>query len=1161
MSVDAAAVERIFNEAVERPTADDRAAYLDAACGADRALRDRVESLLAAHLAATAVLPLPSSRDLTGQTIGPYKLLQLIGEGGFAVVYMAEQEHPVRRRVALKVIKLGMDTKQVVARFEAERQALAMMDHPSIAKVFDAGSTESGRPYFVMELVKGTPITEYCDKHNLNIRQRLELCAQVCQAVQHAHQKGLIHRDIKPSNVLVATADDRPLAKVIDFGIAKATLTPLTLKTLFTDFQQLIGTPTYMSPEQAEGSLDIDTRTDVYSLGVLLYELLTGTTPFDTKELATAGLEAMRRMIREREPPRPSTRVSAMIDARLLDTATHRAIAGQKLIHLLRGDLDWVVMKCLEKDRRRRYETASALAGDLERHLADQTVVARQPSWFYQLQKLARRNRTALALASMAALTIAVALISLAISVVRITKERNQKSAALIDRGIALDSARQSERSAKQLLFLSLRSQAEARRFSHQMGQRLGSLEALQEAARIRPGEDDLGDQAIAAMALADIRSIPMAHRFADDRTMVAVDSDCRYCAQLDAAAGILSVHAIADDRQVARINAQRVQLPQMLLFSPDSRFVVLLDDPGARLRAWRISDGKEVFSDPPKGCFAIAFSSDGATLATGQTRTEVTTPAANAAEHAVALFDLASGRQTHSFPLNTRPHALAFDPHDARLAVGYFDVAPVSILDAATGKLLAQLPYGSSDEEVIAWHPDGKRLAIAGSDAFVQIWDVDDLKRLALISGHTQAVVGLAFHPDGALLASTSWEGIVRVWETTSGRQLLQAPLVTLTPLRFSKDGRWLGAAWLHNQQLQLLQVESPVEYRTLSSAHSTGPYEGDISPDGQILAVGMNYGVHLWDLPSARELAFLPLGYCGSAFFRAGSSELVTCGPEHGLERWPLRRHPADSARLLLGPRNRMELPYSPMHASFSRDQDIAAVFSEGNDRAVLLGLGVDALDSKQFPHRDFTHPSGGLIAISPDANWLATAGWHSTQALLWSLHSGVMAHEWAVPTESTRVFFTPDSRELILSGADVVSFWDVNTCQQTRQIQRDVSQYPSYVAFSPDRKMMAIEMAPGIVHLKDARSMRTIAKLQDPSFDRAAWMTFSPDGTQLVVAAIYAKLIHVWDLRAIRDRLTSMGLDGGWPAFAPAPTSQPARQPFSDPPFKIEVLEKRE
>ena len=332
--------------------------------------------------------------------IGPYKLLEQIGEGGMGLVFHADQLRPVRRRVALKIIKPGMDTKQVIARFEAERQALALMDHPNIARVLDAGATDSGRPYFVMELVRGIPITEYCDHHKLTIRQRLELFMRVCNAVQHAHQKGIIHRDLKPTNVLVAHDDTVPVPKVIDFGVAKATGQSLTERSLFTGIAQMLGTPRYMSPEQASlNLLDVDTRSDIYSLGVLLYELLTGTTPFEEERMRTLGLDEMRRIIQEEEPPHPSTRVSTL-GATLTTTAKRRRIDPRRMSVELRGDLDWIVMKALDKDRNRRYESANSFALDVGRYLANEPVEACPPSVGYRMRKFARRNKAALATAA-----------------------------------------------------------------------------------------------------------------------------------------------------------------------------------------------------------------------------------------------------------------------------------------------------------------------------------------------------------------------------------------------------------------------------------------------------------------------------------------------------------------------------------------------------------------------------------------------------------------------------------------------------------------------------------------------------------------------------------------------------------------------------------------
>ncbi|MGH7173193.1 MAG: protein kinase domain-containing protein, partial [Gemmataceae bacterium] len=416
----------IFIAALHQRDPAARADLLDRDCAGDQPLRIRVEELLreqeqlgsflerpAAGLGETGAFTPPEGGETVvalfegpGTMIGPYKLLEPIGEGGMGTVFLAQQSEPVKRLVALKVIKAGMDSRQVVARFEAERQALALMDHHHIAKVLDGGTTTGGRPYFVMELVKGVPLTRYCDEQRLTPRQRLELFVPVCQAIQHAHQKGIIHRDVKPSNVLVALYDGQAVPKVIDFGIAKATSQPLTEKTLVTGLGSVVGTLEYMSPEQAElNQMDVDTRSDVYSLGVLLYELLTGTTPLERKRLKDTGLLEVLRLIREEEPPRPSTRLSST-DERP-SVAANRGLEPKKLSGLVRGELDWIVMKSLEKDRNRRYETANGFAADVQRYLHDEPVLACPPSAVYRLRKFARRNQGSLAVAALVLFSLA----------------------------------------------------------------------------------------------------------------------------------------------------------------------------------------------------------------------------------------------------------------------------------------------------------------------------------------------------------------------------------------------------------------------------------------------------------------------------------------------------------------------------------------------------------------------------------------------------------------------------------------------------------------------------------------------------------------------------------------------------------------------------------
>jgi serine/threonine protein kinase/tetratricopeptide (TPR) repeat protein len=442
MNASAPDLKAVFSKALELAEPAERARYVAWACGENVQLRAEVESLLGALDRAGSFLEAPAAplsqtveeprvHEGPGTVIGPYKLLEQIGEGGFGVVFMAEQQQPIRRKVALKVLKPGMDTRQVVARFEAERQALALMDHPHIAQVFDGGETAAGRPYFVMELVRGVPSTDFCDQNQLPIRARLELFLSVCQAVQHAHQKGIIHRDLKPSNVLVTLHDDKAVVKVIDFGIAKATGQQLTEKTLFTHFAQMVGTPLYMSPEQAQMSgLDVDTRSDIYSLGVLLYELLTGTTPFDSARFKEVGYDELRRIIREEEPPRPSTRISTLGQA-ATTVCTQRQSDPKRLGQMFRGELDWIVMKCLEKDRNRRYDTASALAADVQRYLRDEPVLACPPSRLYRFRKFARRYRGRMAAAGLLAGLLLAAVAGLAVSNVLISREKEGKDRAL----------------------------------------------------------------------------------------------------------------------------------------------------------------------------------------------------------------------------------------------------------------------------------------------------------------------------------------------------------------------------------------------------------------------------------------------------------------------------------------------------------------------------------------------------------------------------------------------------------------------------------------------------------------------------------------------------------------------------------------------------------
>ena len=1154
--------QAVFAEALQRTSPEARVAYLDGACGTDTALRGRVEALLRAAENAGDFLEQPPTGlrgdedcappagepgEKAGDRIGRYRLLEKIGEGGCGVVYMAEQEEPVRRRVALKVIKPGMDTRSVIARFEAERQALALMDHPNIAKVFDGGATPTGRPYFVMELVRGVRITEFCDEARLTTEARLRLFMEVCQAIQHAHQKGIIHRDLKPSNILVTVNDGALVPKVIDFGIAKATGQRLTDKTLFTQFHSFIGTPAYTSPEQAEmSSVDVDTRSDIYSLGVLLYELLTGRTPFDAKELMASGIDAMRKTIREQEPVRPSTRLTQALVAA---EATRRTSGGteesaslrrrlQEQLHQLRGDLDWIVMKCLEKDRARRYDSANGIAADIQRHLDHEPVTARPPSGLYLLQKLAQRNRGVLITTATVLMALLVAVISLATSNARIRDERNQKDDALRERGTALEAARGSEERAREQLFVSLQSQAQARRNSRQKGQRLESLAALTEAARIH-ASPEVRDNAIAAMALSDVEHGPVWRGWNADFKALTFDSSYQRYAGMGPD-DIISIRSIPENRELQRLKPSALisagAAALQFQFSPDGRLLACLDNNGG-LDLWLWESGEPVLKHPPEHCSLLAFSPDSRRLAVWH-------------DESITSFDLTTGEAGRRWRVPDRIQSMDFNPDNRRLALGYQETKTISIYNADDGELVAGFPTGTSSHTVIAWHPDGELLAAGGSDPRIQIWDVPSKREIAVLEGHSQQVNFLMFHHGSGLLASMSWDGSMRLWQPSLGRLMMRLPPRWTG---FSREGRWSGVLRLDNDQAQLWGIVPSKEYHTFLNMFREGGStlrEGDISPDGTLLALAGSDGVRLWDVARGREVAWLRMGNTTCALFRPDGRELLTCGSADGLRRWPITSDAEQGSGLKVGPFHPIALPFAPMRMVKDRDDRTIAVVGENTGQCQQLDLATESMRGAAMPHK-----LAGYVAMSADADRLATSGWHSDRVKVWEATGGKLIRELEVGS-SALVYFTPDNREMIVARDKEFTFHDLNSLAVSRRMPREIGLFPGHVAFTADGKMMALEMAPGIIHLKEVISGRTVARLEAPQGDLSTWMSFTPDGTQLVVAARYAGTIHRWDLRAIRSRLREMNLDWDWPEF-PTPPAETLLSMKSQP-LRVQVVD---
>ena len=896
----------------------DRPAYLTRVCGEDSGLRARVEQMLAvADEAEAFIIDLPDdqpearkfSRELLktlqadlvdvpdeaiGQKIGRYKILEKIGEGGCGVVYVAEQTEPVRRRVALKVIKLGMDTKQVVARFEAERQALAMMDHPNIARVLDAGATETGRPYFIMELVRGIRITDYCDQNNLTTKERLDLFVKVCQAIQHAHQKGIIHRDIKPSNILVTLHDGVPVPKVIDFGIAKATEGKLTDATVYTQLHQFIGTPAYMSPEQAEMSgLDIDTRSDIYSLGVLLYELLTGRTPFDAKELMSQGIDAMRKTIREKDAIRPSTKLETLQRDDLTTTAKRRSVDSTRLAKLLRGDLDWIVMKCLEKDRTRRYETANGLANDLNRHLNNETVTARPPGSVYRFQKLVRRNKLAVTATGAVATALLLGIVISTSQAVRATRATREALAAQQKAVEARAGEKAQRQKAEALAVENEKNYQTARQnlYAADMAEASRRLKEsdfartrqLLEGQRPKPGEEDVrgiewrylwaeseGNQ----MAVLDAGSVVEAVDVSPDGKLIAAScKDGKIKVKIWDSATLKLVAALQDDEAeehigrdvhftpagnelatsyhheiafwdtpslnpVREISIGKRQVNNFA-FSPDGKFIAVSTHQSPTL-FYDTATGKtlpalpEDVAPPGKG-WTVAFSRDGTRMATGR--------------GSLKVWDVASRRLIQGFD-SGEPAALCFSA-DGGTVFTCTDTGGVHLWNVADGADDTVLSPQDSFRR-LSLSPDGRLLACGDDLGKIELWNWKEGQLLRVFYGHKSDIKALAFSPDGGTLVSGSSDGTVRLWAIKPASAPITASIARVKNVfkgsdlcQFSADGKWLAAPG--QDGIQIVDVE----HCRVTSLLPTTAFPVGFLPDGHtLLACGtVTNQIELWD------------------------------------------------------------------------------------------------------------------------------------------------------------------------------------------------------------------------------------------------------------------------------------------------------------------------
>jgi WD40 repeat protein/serine/threonine protein kinase len=1065
-------------------------------------LRQRVEQFLSAQGEIGSFLEPPASRPVLtidppvserpGTVLGPYKLMEQIGEGGMGLVFVAEQQHPMRRKVALKIIKPGMDSQQVIARFEAERQALALMDHQNIAKVFDAGTTpgepgcvSAGRPYFVMELVHGIPITDYCDAHRLTPRERLELFLPVCHAIQHAHQKGIIHRDIKPSNILVTMYDDKPVPKVIDFGVAKAIEQRLTEKTVYTQFGTLVGTFEYMSPEQAEkNAFGVDTRSDVYALGVLLYELLTGTTPLERHRLCEAAYADIVRLIKEEEPPPPSTRLSSF-GAALTGISQQRGSAPEQLTELVRGELDWIVMRCLEKDRTRRYETANGLARDVERYLKDEPVEACPPTAGYKVRKFARKHRKLLA---SAAGFVVLLLLGVAASTWQAVRATQAERVAVAERD-EKEHARQAE--AKQ--------RAAAVR-SEQVAQ--------QERDKAQQQRDEAKRQRDEVRALNQKLQATQAEL---QRTLYAVHMNLAQHAW----------EAAAVERVQKLLERHRPKLGETDLRGFEWDYLNRLCH--AELLTLKGHSG----SAPADR--SVAFSPDGKRVAF--TSGNYTDPKNRAGE--VKVCDAQTGRELLTCRGHTGPvTGVAYSPDGKRLASasGRWDARVVKVWDAQTGQELLTCKGNAKDSRSVAYSPDGKRLASASEDQ-VKMWDAQTGQELRVLEGHTRSVVSVAFSPDGKCLASASFDKTVKVWDAQTGQELLTCKGHTgdVQSVAYSPDGKRLassgaGAKW---GEVKVWDTQTGQEILSIKGGGRSVAF----SPDGRRLASTGVVGVEVWDAQTGQELYTFKHGHGGlitSVVFSPDGTRLASADFRGTVKIWDATSSP--EARTFRG---------SPSHVSsvaFSPDgKRLAAGGGTWDDtkQAYVSGeLKVwDAQTGKELLSCKNHSGAVGSVTFSPDGKRLAGAA-ADKAVKVWDAQTGqeILTLKMSGGERNAWVAYSPDGKRLASTDQQTVRMWDAQTGQELLSLQGRGS-----VAFSPDGKRLATGSLDNRIKVWDSQTGQAILTLN--RFGGS--LVFSPDGKLLASTNRTGNLalagprapgeVKVWDAQTGQELRALKGHNG--------------------------------